>query len=307
MPPMMPTKNGAASRQGDAVMRIDDGAELVGRRELGNEAGRYRRRHGQHHGLVLAERLAPGLEAERVYPAAAEIERAQAGGEAHRGRRAAQMRERRIDERLRQPLPRHERPARIAAPGEGLGHDARQHRRRRLAGGGIEGGDRQGPPEAAEERRLAAQHCGDGAVVLREGEADRAEILRQPRSRDAAVLVEDPPRHAAARGRSTQRSPVARSRKGKAGSAGPVSVSARADRREIGHRRAVALQQQMIAVVDAAAERRIEIRAAASAGLRRCLMENHGNPGIGKPHRCGEPGEPRADDMHARKAAHNSP
>src|SRR5271155_2094587 len=70
-----------------------------------------------------------------------------------------------------------------------------------------------------------------------------------------------------------------------------------ADPVEIGDCRAVAGEQQMVAVIDMAAESRIEIRAAAPAGVAARLVEPHAAPGIGQRYCCGKPGEPGADDI----------
>ena len=53
----------------------------------------------------------------------------------------------------------------------------------------------------------------------------------------------------------------------------------------------------MIAVVDAAAELGVEIRAAASAGMLARFIQRHAPPAFAERHRGGEPGEPGADDM----------
>ena len=74
-------------------------------------------------------------------------------------------------------------------------------------------------------------------------------------------------------GRIVQRSPLSRSRNGKARLAGPAEGSARADRVEIVHGGAVARQQQVVAVVDAAAQPAVEIGAAAPAGGGAGLVE----------------------------------
>ena len=60
----------------------------------------------------------------------------------------------------------------------------------------------------------------------------------------------------------------------------------------------------MIAVVDPAAERGIEIGAAASAGLAARLVQDDGATRFGETQSCREPREPRA---HHMDAAHSTP
>src|SRR5713101_951214 len=55
----------------------------------------------------------------------------------------------------------------------------------------------------------------------------------------------------------------------------------------------------MVAVVDAAAEGRVVIGAAAPAGVARRLVQHHGDSGIGEAQGRGEAGEASADDVDA--------
>ena len=66
----------------------------------------------------------------------------------------------------------------------------------------------------------------------------------------------------------------------------------------------------MVAVVDPAAELRIEIGAAASPGVWGGFIQNDAATGLGERHRRCKPGEARPDDMHAtraRRSPHNTP
>ena len=76
---------------------------------------------------------------------------------------------------------------------------------------------------------------------------------------------------------------------------------------EIVHRRMIAGDQQMIAVVDAAAEGRVHIGAAAPARLACRLVQHDGDAGLGEPQACGKPGEAGPDDVNAAQPRHNKP
>ncbi len=86
---------------------------------------------------------------------------------------------------------------------------------------------------------------------------------------------------------------------------GPLEGVERADALDIGGRRRVAGEQQVIAVVDANAQFGIEKGAAASAGLRPRFVEGDGMPLSASATRGGQTGEPGPDDMHPsrRRAA----
>ena len=60
---------------------------------------------------------------------------------------------------------------------------------------------------------------------------------------------------------------------------------------------AIARQQKVVAVVDDHAERRIEIGAAAPAGLARRLVDDDVPSPVGEAHRGGKPGEASPDDV----------
>ncbi len=99
-------------------------------------------------------------------------------------------------------------------------------------------------------------------------------------------------------GRKRQRSPVARSTKAKSAMLRPDEFGFGADLAQKGLRRVIARQEQMIAIVDHHAERRVEIGAATPAGLRRGLMDDNLIGMRREPQRRGEAGEAGADDMH---------
>ena len=108
-------------------------------------------------------------------------------------------------------------------------------------------------------------------------------------------------------GRTVQRSPLAASTNGKAASSGPSQRAARTDPFEIVERRPVAGKEQMIAVVDAAAELGIEIGAAAPAGMRRSFVQLHrtrASPAAAN--RRSEPGEARSDRRAPARRSYQS-
>ena len=74
-------------------------------------------------------------------------------------------------------------------------------------------------------------------------------------------------------------------------------LSRRADRLEIGQRSTIAREQQVIAVVDHHVEYRVMIGSTAASGSAGGLVHNDPCPKGRKPHRGGEPGESRADDV----------
>ena len=98
-------------------------------------------------------------------------------------------------------------------------------------------------------------------------------------------------------GAMVQRSPVATSTKSKRALSGPASASLRADAAQIGHHRVIARQHQMVAVVDGLSQHRVEIGAAAPAGLRRAFEQHDARALLGQRHGGGEPGQPAADDI----------
>src|SRR5439155_12235123 len=68
---------------------------------------------------------------------------------------------------------------------------------------------------------------------------------------------------------------------------------------EVGERRVVAGQHEVIAVVDLDAERVVDIGAAAPAGLAGRLVHDDVRAGIADAQRRREPGKPGADDVNA--------
>src|SRR5215831_3621454 len=66
----------------------------------------------------------------------------------------------------------------------------------------------------------------------------------------------------------------------------------------------------MVAIVDPAAQLRVEIGTAAPAGVPRSFMQKHEAAGIGKPDRRSKASQPRSDDVHAsrdRSRVHRKP
>src|SRR5262249_13897498 len=81
------------------------------------------------------------------------------------------------------------------------------------------------------------------------------------------------------------------------------------DRAEIVARRAVAGEEQMIAVVDRHPDAGIVVRAAASAGEARRLVNDHAGAGLRQPQGRGQAGKSGADDVdrpqHQTSASRN--
>src|SRR5215469_10732033 len=67
---------------------------------------------------------------------------------------------------------------------------------------------------------------------------------------------------------------------------------------DIGERIIVAGKNEVVAVVDAAAEFCVEIRAAAPTSMRGGFVQTHGATSGGRSNRRCEAGEPSANDMH---------
>jgi len=103
-----------------------------------------------------------------------------------------------------------------------------------------------------------------------------AEIIAGAGAGHAALLGEDPPGQPAAIGAQGPARAAAKIEKGDARLLGTGERRRRADRLDIGHGVAIAGEQQMIAIVDAAAELLVEIGAAAAARLRARFIERHG-------------------------------
>src|SRR5207253_2991450 len=97
--------------------------------------------------------------------------------------------------------------------------------------------------------------------------SDSESPSRGTSGRHAAPPIEDPPRHAAGIG--AQRPALARGEidEGEFRVRRTGQRRAGADLLDVTHRRRIAAEQEMIAVVEAAAELGIEIRAAAAAGM----------------------------------------
>ena len=147
-------------------------------------------------------------------------------------------------------------------------------------------------PEAAEDQATAVEpvdHTSPGRAKAsgRRGDSRASSV---PATRRAATKSHQGNRPAL--GRTAQRSPLSRSRKDSRASSGPISVSAAPLAAEIVHGRVVAGDQQVIAVVDAAAERRVQVGAAAPARLPRRLVQHDGDAGSARRRRAARPARP---------------
>ncbi len=174
-------------------------------------------------------------------------------------------------------------------------HDGAQQAGAAFVGRRVQGGDRQ-RLEQAPVQHAGPQHVRRRSLPAAPG-AGRApagrRAARMPGTRRPAG--EHPPGQAAGIRPHVQRSPVARSMNGNSGVAGPGQGVARADLVQEAEGGAVAGQQQVVAVVQPAAERAVEVGPAAPACLRPRLVHRDGDAGLGEAERGRQPGQAGAD------------
>ncbi len=212
-----------------------------------------------------------------------------------------QQRKRRIDQALRQPVAGQHRSAGSGAASDRLGQHAPQQAGRRFRHPGIERRHRERLPQAAEQHAIGRQHRRDR--VLRRGapQPQRFEIIARSGPRDPPRRAQHPPRDNALSG--SHRPPLTgrdideRDRR----LGGPLERIERPDALDIGRRRLVAREEQVIAVVDANAQFGIDKGAAASAGLLTRLVEDDRVALIGQRDGGCQTGETGPDDVHAAR------
>ena len=140
---------------------------------------------------------------------------------------------------------------------------------------GVQRRGQERAPEPLVERALAAHRLADRRALPLQEHAERREIFAQAPCPGTRFFRSNSHHGSRPSLRSSrQRSPLPRSAKSKTARAGIAQRRARADPVEIVERRAVARQQEMVAVVDDEAERRIEIGPAAAAREGRRLMHD---------------------------------
>ncbi len=216
----------------------------------------------------------------------------------------------RVDERLREAVARHQRAACRAAAPESVAKDTPKQPGRPLVDAGVERGDGQRLPQSGKERAPPVERLADRRLRTGATQGEHVEIIDAARTRDPPASPEDPPRKSPAIRPQDPPLPGRHVDKRESRVLGAVDRAARADPLEIVERAAIAGEQQMVAVVETAAELGVEIGTAAPAGMAARLVEPHFSPGGGQGYRGREPGKPGADDMGpaaARSAAHRKP
>ncbi len=162
-----------------------------------------------------------------------------------------------------------DRPARRAAARQSRPHDRAGELRGALSGLGIQRSEEERAPEPFVERAPAIHDGVDAPVLARRKKREHGEIVERPRAGDAAMRRKNPP---GKRPGVWPHAPAFLCGEVDEGEIGLARLRQRAkaadDAQEI-QRVGIARQQQMIAVVDHHAKRRIEIGAAASASLPR--------------------------------------
>ena len=98
-------------------MRVDDGAELLGGLQLGNEIRRHDRRHGEDH-VIIADRHLIVAEVEGHHLVVRETKRAQPMPEYDLRLVLAEKAQRRLDENLPKPIAGDERSAGFSPRGQ---------------------------------------------------------------------------------------------------------------------------------------------------------------------------------------------
>ncbi len=172
---------------------------------------------------------------------------------------------------------------------------------------GVERGIRQWLPQPPIESRSGQQKIGDEIVRPGAHESHALQVIGQAYARNAPRRLEQPPRHAAGVGPEVPALAARDVEKRVTRFRLADQRAPRADRVEIGYRRLVARDQQVVAVVDAATQRRVEIGAATSARLRRRFVDGDADPCLAQPQRGGEAGQSGADDMDVGGPRHIRP
>ncbi len=123
------------------------------------------------------------------------------------------------------------------------------------------------------------------------------QVIAQTRIGHAALFVEHPERQPALAEIELPALPAREIHERKLRALRPDQPRFGADRARVSPRVPIARQQQMVAIIDGQVGGRVEIGAAAAAGLLGRLVELHGEAGIGQPHGGREAGNSGADDM----------
>ena len=306
-------------------MDVDDGAALPRRGEGRDEGGRRGRRHGQDHALPFLQGDAFGAEVEVGRGAARGGRRGESRGRI-RGRglgRAArpgnpaqpppepnrrpsppEEHEGRIHERMGESDPRDPRPAGRLPPREGLAQHGPQQAGRAGPGRRVQRRDRKRLPEPLEQRPAVPDAVRHRAVGSGRREPQGGgEVVPGLRVGSPPPGAQEPPRQPSAVGPQGPSLPGPDVEERKAGRDGADQSVGGPDVGKVAHGGPVAAQQQVVAVVDQAAEPRVGVRAAAPAGPPAGLVEGDRPPRERQGHRGGEAGEAGADDVGSGRGA----
>ena len=289
----------AAQRPVEAKMQVEDRPAADRHGEPGQQLGGDRRRDGQDHLVARRQRDAVAGEIQRRDRTTGALEGPEAAAEADFGARPGERRERRVDQRGRQARGGDVGPAAGSAGAEDLPQDATHQPRRRLLRAGVEDRHGQRLPEAAVEHRAAVEAVGDAVPRPGGEQPQRPQIVGGMAAGHPAGGHGDPPGQPAL---VRPQQPMLAARQVDEGKDGLRRCRQRrpaAEPVEIGEHRRVGAEDQVVAVVDAAAEGGVLEGAAAAAGMVARLVEAEtaAESFRRQRQRRRQAGQPGADDM----------
>ena len=220
---------------------------------------------------------------------------------------ALEISERGVDEGGAEPLRGDQRVAGAASARQRLAQNRAGEKRGGLARLSVERGEEERPRQPLVKNAVAIDDLVHARVPTRKQQAHHRQIIERPGAGHAAVLGEDPPGN---RALVRMEQPMFARRQvgeGELGFVGTGKLPFAANGLQERQGRLVGRQQQMIAVVDVETESRLEIRAAAAAGVARELMHDDGPAAAEAGHRGREPGETGAHDMNRAARHHTMP
>ena len=273
-PSTTPTNSGEPGGAAHRKWALTIGEKASGTISDGHQPCGDSRRHGEDHTIIAADLDCVRFEHQPGDVIRAEVQRpqpARQSGSRRRGRARQQAPDRRnvSESPSRGTSGRHAAPPRPSVSTrirQNSRADARSTR-------GVQRSDGKRLPQPAEKPAAAIQHLGDRRRRAGPAQRQRSEVVSRTGVRDPSGALENPPRHGPSVRPHTPALPGLRVDERKDGILRPLQRVACADPFEIVERPAVSGQQQMVAVVDAAAELVIEIGTAAAAGMRRLLRK----------------------------------
>ncbi len=278
-------------------MAVDDGAEFAGGSEAGHQPGGDGRRHRQYHGIAVVQGHGPVSEIQLRHAAVLDIQAPEPVVEADIGAPAFEKPDRRIDEAFAQALFGDQGTAGGFAAKKGFPHHRRQQGRRPFLGGGVEDGDGDRFPETPKEGVVGAQALGHRGLAAGPGEPERPQVIDGTAARDPAGLGKDGLGQKP--GIQGDRPPLGgfQVEEVKFRPFGSGQTVLRPDVLQVCISRPIAAEQQMVAVVDAAAHGIVLERPAAAAGMSGGFVQNDPVPGLDQADRRRKAGHAGADDM----------